>query len=86
MTDAATLLAIAALITAVGGIVTPLLTVIVILRVNHVVRLTNSNFSAMQRALDEALLTNKEQAGAAIRAAKGASDSAIEVARETPPL
>ena len=61
---------IAALITSVTGLVSVVLTFVVIWRVNHVVKLTNSNFSALQSTLDQSLATNREQAAIAHRDAE----------------
>lgn len=67
---------IAAIITAVTGLVSVVLTAYVLLRVNHVVRLTNSNFSAMQATLDTALQTGADERKDAIKAAVDAKPPA----------
>ena len=66
---------IAAIITAVTGLCSVILTAVIILKVNHVVKLTNSNFSTMQQTLDTALEKNTEQQIAAVEAALAAPAS-----------
>ncbi|MFA7296273.1 MAG: hypothetical protein WC211_03680 [Dehalococcoidia bacterium] len=69
---------VAPIITAITGFVSVVLTYKVITRVNHVIKLTNSNFSALQATLDQSLETNRVQAATAAALEEGRAIAAKE--------